>query len=116
VITILHVEKGDTTAAQFIEPRFVSPANSGLEFLPPARLLVVPPADRVGVNVCRYADRRVALAFGNSRDLHPRRQQVSWAGATAGRRDSGLFGSDALAPRWHASGLWHVSGRSRRTN
>jgi hypothetical protein len=47
-----------------------------LELLQPQRCLVVSPADGVGVHVCRYVDRRVSQPFGNSRDLHPRRQQV----------------------------------------
>jgi len=47
-----------------------------LELLPATRRLIVPPPDRVRVHVCRYADGRVSQTLGNSRDLHPRRQQV----------------------------------------
>ena len=71
-----EVIPGDRTKPLSVRAKVHEMAESivGLDLTP--RCLIVPQADRMEVHSCRYADRGVSQAFGNSRDLHARSQQV----------------------------------------
>jgi len=75
-----------------------------LELFPPPRRLIIPPANRVGVHVCRYADRGVAQPFGKSRDLHPCRQEVGPVTMAQGVQTDSLRQFQAPVKRRHRCG------------
>src|SRR6266849_3701407 len=62
-----------------------------LEFLPPSRGVVVPPAKGVGIDFRRHPDGRVSQALGHRRKIHAIRQEMA-AMAVAQRLQAGAPG------------------------